>query len=79
MVPFSESPEFQRLLRKESRTDLFKIALEIARDAYPELDAGHYLGVVDALADRARDRCALLETAAGSRPDQLGPVRRGAV
>ena len=36
--PFAESPEFQRLLRQEPGPDLSRIALEIARDAYPDLD-----------------------------------------
>jgi regulator of sirC expression with transglutaminase-like and TPR domain len=55
--PFAESPEFRRLLRRESRSDLVRITLEIARDAYPDLDIDHYLGKIEALADRVRDRC----------------------
>ena len=55
--PFAESPEFQRLLRRDSRSDLVRIALEIARDAYPGLDIDHYLGKIEALAGRVRDRC----------------------
>jgi regulator of sirC expression with transglutaminase-like and TPR domain len=61
--PFAESPEFQRLLRREARSDLVRISLEIARDAYPELDIDAYLGRIEALADRVRDRCA-----AGAKP-----------
>jgi regulator of sirC expression with transglutaminase-like and TPR domain len=61
--PFAESPEFQRLLRRESRSDLVRIALEIARDAYPGLEIEQYLGKIEALADRVRDRCA-----AGAKP-----------
>ena len=57
--PFAESPEFQRLLRGEPRSDLVRITLEIARDAYPELDLDHYLGRIEALAGRVRDRCAV--------------------
>jgi regulator of sirC expression with transglutaminase-like and TPR domain len=57
-APFAESPEFQRLLRGEPRSDPVRIALEIARDAYPGLDIDHYLGKIDALAERVRDRCA---------------------
>jgi regulator of sirC expression with transglutaminase-like and TPR domain len=64
--PFAESPEFQRLLRRESRSDLVRIALEIARDAYPDLEIDHYLGKVEALADRVRDRCA-----AGAKPQSV--------
>jgi regulator of sirC expression with transglutaminase-like and TPR domain len=55
--PFAESPEFQRLLRREPGTDLSRLALEIARDAYPDLDPGPYLDRIDALAARVRDRC----------------------
>jgi len=56
-APFAESPEFQRLLRRDSRSDLVRIALEIGRDAYPGLDIDHYLGKIEALAGRVRDRC----------------------
>jgi regulator of sirC expression with transglutaminase-like and TPR domain len=55
--PFAGSPEFERLLRRESRSDLVRIALEIACDAYPGLDIDRYLGKIDTLADRVRDRC----------------------
>jgi regulator of sirC expression with transglutaminase-like and TPR domain len=55
--PFAESPEFQRLLRQEPGADLSRIALEIARDAYPDLDFEPYLAQIDALAARVRDRC----------------------
>jgi regulator of sirC expression with transglutaminase-like and TPR domain len=64
--PFAESPEFQRLLRQEPGPDLSRIALEIARDAYPDLDFGHYLAQIDALAARVRDRCSPL-----ARPRQV--------
>jgi regulator of sirC expression with transglutaminase-like and TPR domain len=64
--PFAESPEFQRLLRQEPGPDLSRIALEIARDAYPDLDVGHYLARIDALAARVRDRCVSL-----ARPRQV--------
>jgi regulator of sirC expression with transglutaminase-like and TPR domain len=37
---------------------LLRIALEIAGDAYPELDIEMYVGKVSQLADRIRDRCA---------------------
>jgi regulator of sirC expression with transglutaminase-like and TPR domain len=55
--PFAESPEFVRLLRREPRLDLVRIALEIAHDAYPELDIDHYLDRIEALAERVRGRC----------------------
>jgi regulator of sirC expression with transglutaminase-like and TPR domain len=63
--PFAESPEFARLLRCATRSDLdlVRITLEIARDAYPDLDLDHYLARIDALAARVRDRCA-----AGAKP-----------
>jgi regulator of sirC expression with transglutaminase-like and TPR domain len=54
--PFTDSPEFLRLIRREANPDLVRIALEIARDAYPELDADTYLGRIDDLAARVRDR-----------------------
>ncbi|MFO0889283.1 MAG: transglutaminase-like domain-containing protein [Isosphaeraceae bacterium] len=54
---FQESPEFHKLLAGEPRPNLLAIALEIARDAYPELDTARYVGEVDRLADRIRGRC----------------------
>ncbi len=56
-VPFAESPEFRRMLRGEPATDLTRIALEIARDVYPDLDEGRYLGKLADLASRVRERC----------------------
>lgn len=56
-APFAESPEFQRLVQGEPGTDLTRIALEIARDAYPELDPDPYLAQIDSLAARVHDRC----------------------
>ncbi len=55
--PFSESPEFLRLLRGEVEPDLTRLALEIAADAYPGLDPQAYLDQIEALSDRVRDRC----------------------
>ena len=54
--PFVGSPEFERLLRRDARPDLTRIALEIARDAYPDLEPGPYLERIEALAARVRDR-----------------------
>ena len=54
---FSDSPEFLRLLRGEDEPDLTRLCLELARDAYPALDARSYLARIDDLADRVRDRC----------------------
>jgi regulator of sirC expression with transglutaminase-like and TPR domain len=64
--PFADSPEFQRLLRREASCDLVKLALEVARDAFPELDAHVYLEKIEALARRVRDRCP-----PGTRPRQV--------
>jgi regulator of sirC expression with transglutaminase-like and TPR domain len=56
-TPFADSPEFRRLLAGDSLADLTRIALEVARDAYPDLDADACLARIDALAERVRDRC----------------------
>jgi regulator of sirC expression with transglutaminase-like and TPR domain len=53
---FAASPEFERLLRGDEKPDLIRIALEVAADAYPELDAGRYVEIIESLADRVRDR-----------------------
>lgn len=53
---FIDSPEFERLLKREPRPDLVRVALEIAGDAYPGLDAGPYITLLDSLADRVRAR-----------------------
>jgi len=59
-IRFDHSPEFQSLLAGAESPSLLRIALEIARDAYPELDIGTYQGKVDALAERIRTRCGRL-------------------
>ena len=63
---FEDSPEFRRLLAGDPGADLTRIALEIARDAYPDLDPDPCLARIDALAERARDRCA-----DGAKPRQI--------
>lgn len=55
--PFAQSPEFLKLLRHDPAADLTRIALEISRDEYPDLDADSYLRKIEELADRVRDRC----------------------
>ncbi|MDB5349139.1 MAG: hypothetical protein JWN86_386 [Planctomycetota bacterium] len=55
--PFADSPEFLRLIRGEDETDLTRLALEIARDAYPSLVVSAYLKRIDILANRVRERC----------------------
>jgi regulator of sirC expression with transglutaminase-like and TPR domain len=56
-IRFDNNPEFQRLLAGDPRTSLLRIALEIARDAYPDLNTDDYIGRVGQLADRIRGRC----------------------
>jgi regulator of sirC expression with transglutaminase-like and TPR domain len=56
VAPFANSPEFSRLLAGDDHVDLFRIALEIGRDAYPEIDIEDYVERIDRLADRARGR-----------------------
>jgi regulator of sirC expression with transglutaminase-like and TPR domain len=60
-APFDDSPEFQRLLRRDPQADLVRVGLEIARDAYPHLDPEPYIARVEALVGRARDRCAAVD------------------
>jgi regulator of sirC expression with transglutaminase-like and TPR domain len=55
-VPFADSPEFRRLLAGDGLVNLGRIALEIARDADPEVEVDWYLGKIQDLADRVRDR-----------------------
>jgi regulator of sirC expression with transglutaminase-like and TPR domain len=62
---FGESPEFERLLRGEP-SDLVRVALEVAQDAYPGLDLERYVRRIEALAGRVRDRCP-----AGAKPRSL--------
>ena len=64
--PFAQSPEFLKLLQGDPGADLTRIAFEIARDEYPDLDAESYLQKIEALADRVRDRCP-----SGAGPRQL--------
>ena len=54
---FPDSPEFARLVAGANDVHLARIALEIARDAQPELDIESYLGKIERLAERARTRC----------------------
>jgi regulator of sirC expression with transglutaminase-like and TPR domain len=54
---FPDSPEFKRLAAGADRVHLARIALEIARDAHPDLDVESYLEKIDDLARRVRHRC----------------------
>jgi regulator of sirC expression with transglutaminase-like and TPR domain len=55
--PFAGDPEFGRLVRGDECVHLVDVALEIARDAYPDLDRDHYRRRIDELGDRAGARC----------------------
>jgi regulator of sirC expression with transglutaminase-like and TPR domain len=59
--PFDDSPEFRRLLDDAPALDIPRIALEIARDAYPGLDPKPYLDRLEEMAARARERCARVD------------------
>jgi|SRR5579864_1621296 len=65
-APFAESPEFRRLLAGVQDVDLTRISLEIARDAYPDLNPQPYLDTIESLAARVRERCT-----AGAGPRQI--------
>jgi regulator of sirC expression with transglutaminase-like and TPR domain len=62
--PFARDEEFRRLIQGDEDVDLVRVNLEIARDAYPDLDEDDVLDRLQALADRVRDRCS---TGAGAR------------
>lgn len=51
------SPEFIRLARGNEHTNLATIALEIARDAYPQLNPASVLSQLERWAQRVRGRC----------------------
>ena len=44
---YAGDPEFSRLLRREPAINLQRVALEIARDEYPELDVDRYMNWFD--------------------------------
>lgn len=54
---YPPSPEFERVLKGAPRPRLDRVALEIARDAYPDLDIDAQLAKIDQLAARTRGRC----------------------
>jgi hypothetical protein len=54
--PFADSPEFQRLICGETDVRPARIALEIARGAYPDLEIDGYPLSLRGLADRIRAR-----------------------
>src|SRR5262249_52875785 len=53
----AESPEFRRLAAGERPVSLARIALEIATDAYPDLNVEAYLARITELTERVRPRC----------------------
>lgn len=55
-TPFADSPEFERLVLGADHVQLARVALEIARDAYPDLDIEAYLKRIEELAERASSR-----------------------
>ena len=55
-VSFADSPEFRRLLAGNDQVNLARVALEIGRDAYPEIEIEAYLEKIQSFADRARSR-----------------------
>jgi len=56
-LAFPDSPEFMRLIARDANVQLARVALEIARDAYPDLDIEAYLAKIQELAERIRVRC----------------------
>lgn len=64
--PFAQDSEFRRLIRGDRPVDLARVNLEVARDAYPQLDERPVLDRLDAMAARVEGRCP-----AGSRPSQV--------
>ena len=55
--PFARDEEFGRLIQGDEDVDLVRVNLEIARDAYPDLDQADVLERIEALAERVRNRC----------------------
>jgi regulator of sirC expression with transglutaminase-like and TPR domain len=53
---FAESPEFRRLLAGDEHVHLARVALEIGRDAYPDIEIEAYLERIQSFAHRARNR-----------------------
>jgi regulator of sirC expression with transglutaminase-like and TPR domain len=64
--PFAQDAEFRKLLGGDQTVDLGLVNLELARDAYPDLDIPAFMGRIEALAARVEERCPV-----GSRPRQV--------
>jgi len=56
-VSFPDGHEFLHLFSGDAKVEIARIALEIARDAYPDLDVEAYVGKIQELAERIRARC----------------------
>lgn len=71
--PFAADTEFRRLLVRDESVDLVTIALEISRDAYPDLD---FQPTLDWIAARGRELAPRMARAAGDLAllTQLGEV-----
>ena len=67
------------LIEGDPGADLTRIALEIARDAYPGLDIDPYFAKIGALADEYATVARPAPAPTHFGPDQLGPLRRGGV
>ncbi|WP_435010147.1 SirB1 family protein [Tundrisphaera lichenicola] len=55
--PFPRDIEFKRLVRGDQSIDLARVNLEVARDAYPDLDPEDVLARIDVLSARVGERC----------------------
>ena len=75
-VPFADSPEFQRLLAGDDHVDLARVALEIGRDAYPEIDIEVYLEKNSSPRGSRAPFQAGLDRSRYPGADQLGALRR---
>jgi regulator of sirC expression with transglutaminase-like and TPR domain len=53
---FADSPEFRRLVAGDDQVNLARVALEIGRDVYPDIEIQAYLERIQRFAERARDR-----------------------
>lgn len=69
-------PEFQRLLAGNQDVDLPRLMLELARDAYPQLDAGACLAQLDDLGIKAAQRLAQLPPQRSRLKDRLAEISR---
>ncbi len=72
----ADEPEFQRLLFGDEDVDLPRLLLELARDAYPGLDAAPCLAQLDALGRNAQRRLAQLPPDRRSLRDKLAEISR---